>query len=85
MNYYTELYGKDNVLILPYEQLRTSPAEFVSKVCHFCGSHYSAKTVSQLVDTPSRPNTSLSVADTAIQAKMNRIFVQHPENLYPLL
>ena len=38
MNYYTDHYGKDNVLVLPYELLKNSPFDFIKKFIFSLGA-----------------------------------------------
>jgi hypothetical protein len=35
---YVELFGRDDVLVLPYELLRTDPRRFLEDLCAFCGA-----------------------------------------------
>ena len=35
---YVELFGSENVKVLPYELLTTSPDRFLDELCEFCGA-----------------------------------------------
>ena len=37
-NYYMKLFGKDNVLVLPYELFKASPEDFCKKITDFAGA-----------------------------------------------
>ncbi len=87
IEYYIQLFGKENVLVLPYEILLDSPNEFMSKIFKFCENKVLYN------DNPIMPyaqiiNPSISTLDLIILRWINLIFgTRDPLNrnsLFPL-
>lgn len=66
---YTELFGEERVLFLPYELLKENPAEFVLRITNFSGS---GKTVDS---TPWKENVNPTPSESnlALRRRFNRI------------
>ncbi len=65
-----ELFGRDRVLVLPYELLSARPRDFVERLCAFAG----ADVPEQLSNAPR--NVSLSAFSVALKRRLNRFFVR---------
>lgn len=67
---YQELFGRDRVLVLPYERLRHDQLGFVDAICRFCE-----------VDPPTLPDDSDSypgygAKTTVLKRQLNKVFVR---------
>jgi len=74
IGYYAWLFGKENVLVLPYEMLKDKPTEFFRRIGGFLGAE---------VSTPehSSENASASALALSLRRQLNRNFVR--DNLNP--
>jgi hypothetical protein len=76
---YQGLFGRDRLLVLPFELLPENPAEFVKRVCEFAGVPQPPAISHR------RSNESLSALSAGVFRQMNRCFVRSRLNLAPLL
>ncbi len=72
ISFYTGLFGRDNVCVLPYELLREQAQVFVNRLQNFVG-------ISPLPLNPSQPvNVGASAVALAIRRPLNRFMVKNP-------
>ncbi len=79
VSYYQQLYGKKNVLVLPYELFVRSPRVFLGKIYSFSGfSHYEER----LAQLPMRHsvNRNQTMLNLKIQRWYNYFFLSGPFN-----
>ena len=67
---YQTLFGRANVLVLPYEQLKTEPLTFVASIMQFCDLNPSQGKL-QRVGTTRAYNRSLSPVSLAVRRRVN--------------
>ena len=61
--YYQELFGKENVLVLPYEQFKHKPQDYVQKITDFCKVPKLNKTLPfSTRSNPSKPWLAIKLA-----------------------
>jgi hypothetical protein len=78
---YVELFGRENVKVLPAELLSTAPDTYLAEISAFCGGDgYNAST-RELVRT--RVNASSSTLGVALLRRWNRLFVRSRYNRSP--
>ena len=68
--FYQGLFGRDRVLVLPYELLARAPADFVARLCAFAG----AAPPDRVSSAPR--NVALSAFSVAVKRRLNRWFVR---------
>lgn len=76
IGYYRDLFGDENVLVLPYELLRSRPGEFLESIDDFLG----IPAAEPVLD---RANVSLSALSLALKRRANRFFVRDGLNPAP--
>jgi len=79
INYYYKLFGKNNVLVLPYEELRLNEVIFADKIRSFCGS-LSDKALSY-----EPKNTAMSGLTVTLKWRINRLLLRtalNPNGLF---
>lgn len=76
IDYYSRLFGEDNVLAIPYELLKDHPDEYLGKVCDFLG-------LSGIEPPSRRANVSPSSLSLSIKRQANRLFIRDALNLAP--
>ncbi|AOY81586.1 sulfotransferase [Moorena producens JHB] len=85
IDYYQKLFGRSNVLVLPYEQFKTDPKRFVAQILEFNG----IKDCAALVETlpyHDRVNSSLSWMATLLMGTLNPLIMKPSQlNTSPLL
>jgi len=69
---YHDLFGKDQVLVLPYEMIKTNPSEFVRRIAEHCGLQHELQEF--LVGFP-RVNKRLSCITQELRRLTNRALV----------
>ena len=74
IEYYRDLFGREGVLVLPYELLRENPDETTRLVCDFAGA-----TVPTQLPKAHR-NPSLTAFSVALMRHLNRLFVRDSLN-----
>lgn len=74
IGYYSELFSPENVLVLPYEMLRDTPALFFERIGEFLGSRISPL-------EPGSENVSASALALSLKRQINRHFIR--DNLNP--
>lgn len=68
---YHELFGRDRVLVLPYERLRHDPDGFVEDICRFC--KVDAPTLSEV----SNNYSGYGAKTTILKRQLNKVFVRN--------
>lgn len=71
VKYYVELFGKENVLVLPYELFREDAQEFCNRICDFAG----AKRLASLPFTQ-RTNRRISTLSSVLLRQSNKLFAK---------
>ena len=71
VNYYLNLFGTNNVLVLPFELFKEDPDEFCSKIIHFAGQNKTSKLPYKKV-----VNKGLSTFSSSIIRQLNKYFVK---------
>jgi hypothetical protein len=74
---YMKVFGKENVLVLPYEQLKKAPEDFLSHIYTFCG----LKTVPQ-IQTGRKENKSNSLFIEQLFRRLNLLTTRNSLNGY---
>jgi hypothetical protein len=74
IDYYQQAFGRDHVLVLPYEMLRADPLGFAARVCGFCG------VASPSAISERRANVGMSPFAAALKRPLNRLFVRDSLN-----
>ena len=72
IKYYINLFGQSNVLVLPYEQFKVKPQDFIREIMLFCN----LKIETQIIETlpySAKQNESLSGIMTALKRRLNPI------------
>ena len=72
---YQRLFGKDRVLVLPFEQFKTKPEHFASRLSDFCGVQ-----MAEGLPFEQRVNVTPSGAALAAKRYFNWLFVAGPRN-----
>ena len=87
IEYYFSLFGRDQVLVLPYELFRGNPKQFIGRISSFCQINPSEEIVASL-PYQIKENDTYSGAATASQRIINRWFVKdlefNPTTLFSL-
>jgi hypothetical protein len=84
IRYYRSLYGEDNVLALPYEQLARDGRAFVSVIARFAGRDVSEETLDRL-PYAHRTNQAPPAIAAAVTRPLNRLGPRSEVNPTPLL
>ncbi|MFC2062048.1 sulfotransferase domain-containing protein [Elusimicrobiota bacterium] len=75
IKYYIDLFGKDNVLVLPYESFKEDPAGFIERIVHFAGSR--GFDVKALADKKNeKVNISMSSFTAAYKRCLNPLIIE---------
>lgn len=87
INYYQQLFGDNNVLVLPLEMLQQNPHAFVGRLAEFCGLEVSHRQISELpVADRTRPSQSSLLMN--VRRPFNFLFGQstsfNPRSFMPL-
>jgi hypothetical protein len=70
--FYQSLFGADNVLVLPYELLKTAPENFVSRICQFANLPLVEPKAGEIY------NFGFRGANLALLRRLNCLVVQNP-------
>lgn len=81
ITYYQNLFGKDNVLVLPYEQFKHSPEVFLQNLFTFCNLNLPSSDLSLSIKKKSNPSNSTFI--NFLNAKSNQI-ICHSSLLNPV-
>lgn len=81
--HYVELFGRENVKVLPTELLRRNPELYLAEISDFCGGQGYDTSTRELVRT--RVNASSSALSVALLRRWNRLFVRSRYNTAPRL
>lgn len=86
-NYYCQLFGDSNILVLPYELFVTDPPCFINRILDFCSIKKAQDTTSKLpFDTSINP--SLSAFSVEIKRQLNRLIGSrsriNPSGVFPI-
>ena len=81
--YYQQLFGKDNVLVLPYEQFVEDPTLFLRSLFHFAGQN-ADKSLARL-PVQKKVNTNQTLLNLYLQRLHNLLFLSSPFNYAGLL
>jgi sulfotransferase family protein len=83
LRHYSDLFGPERLLVLPYEEFVEDPAAFVAKIARFAELPLAAE---QLASLPfdRTPKRSLSSAAIAVRRRLNRLAVRTEVNPAPL-
>lgn len=71
LSYYISLFGRSNVLILPYELFRVKPYDFIREIIHFCDIKEQHGMV-EMLPSATRANKSLSGFSSALRRQFNK-------------
>jgi hypothetical protein len=81
--HYVELFGRENVKVLPVELLKRNPELYLAEISDFCGGQGYDASTRELVR--SRVNASSSLFSVAVLRRWNRLFVGSRYNAVPRL
>lgn len=79
VNYYQQLYGKDNVLVLPYELFAGDGAGFLRRIFSFCGIADAEAKIKKL-PLKRRVNRGQTLLNLLLERWRNYIFLSSPFN-----
>ena len=87
IEYYQQLFGATNVLVLPYELFREDPACFVRQIADYCSAPLSEEALAAL-PFERRANRAMSALAVELKRIINRLFLRkfdlNPSVLLPL-
>lgn len=83
--YYQELFGKDNVLTLPYEYFVEQPLDFIERVAQFCHLSEAERKVIATLNFSKKINTNIPLLQIEIQRWLNRFLYKSPFNYNALI
>lgn len=72
IGFYQSLFGADNVLVLPYELLKTAPGDFVARICQFANLPLVEPKAAEVY------NLGFRGANLALLRRLNCMVVQNP-------
>lgn len=79
VDYYQQLYGKENVLVLPYEAFAHNGADFVRRIFSFCGMEPAEGKIKKL-PLNRLVNRGQTLLNLFIERWRNYVFVSNPFN-----
>lgn len=79
VQYYQELYGKDNVLVLPYESFLSDSSEFLKRIYSFCEMPISDEQLKKM-PTQRTLNKNQTLVNLLLQRWHNYFFLSGPFN-----
>lgn len=79
-SYYIELFGRDRVLVLPYELIKRDIAGFVGEVLAFSGSDASVEDIVSRPRATEPMNETLPMTNNLLKRWYNLLFISNPAN-----
>lgn len=87
IKYYLTLFGRSNVLVLPYELFKVKPQAFIEEIRLFCGIEGKSQVIEELPYSR-RVNHSLSGGSMDLKRRLNGLIAKksrfNPRVLFPL-
>jgi len=84
ISYYINIFGRQNVLVLPFELFKITPVAFIQQIITFSGASASADVIDKLPYLQSA-NTGISAFTMGIRRRLNSVFIEDHLNPNPLI